>query len=376
MWLLTTILYILIPLQSSFLNVTYKVIHLLAFLAFLLIVLYSVYRKRIDTFNGKQLSIILGMGVVMFLSTLTTSEKVSFDPHLINIFCFLETLLAIYIIDMVAHDEATEAFVFRVNIIIALVFCILSRTSYAYSHIIADSLSLGYSNPNATAIYLLMNLSLLLLYTVRLKQLWKKIAVYVLCAYLFYLLYETDSRACLFAAVAVVAYVLLAPKWRIPTFFVSVFMLLPLFFLFFYTSLYQTGKYTDLTILGKPFYSGREAYFINKLEQLKSYWLIGNVGLNPFNNMHNGALALMSSCGVLGYALYLRYIDNTIRHYYRKNVTHQQTVALIVILATFLHSCAEAALIVGGANYSIVVATFYWLLKGKGTTYGIQKNPQ
>lgn len=375
-WLLTVALYIFIPIEFRFLNLFFYGIHGFTVLIFALLVFLSIKQGKTDIFNGNRLIILLALSVTLVFSVLLSSTSISFRVHIIGILGFLEMLFAIYIIDRVDYTEATEAFVFRVNVVIAFVFILFSRTSFAYSDEIIGSLSLGYANPNATAIYLLMNIALLMLYTVRIKKLIPRLFVYALCSYLFYLLHETNSRTCLIAAVLIVAHILIAPKWKLPKILLPIFMLIPLAFLFFYAEMYKTGKYADLTILGKDFYSGREGYFVKMLDNLKAYWLVGDVGQHPFENMHNGPLALLSSCGVLGYLLYLQFTGSTIRHYYQGKVTHTQTVALIVIFAAFIHSCSEAALVVGGANYSIVMATFYWLLKGNKDDYGKQKNTQ
>lgn len=376
MWLLTVALYIFIPIEFRFLNLVFYGIHAITILVFALLVSLSLKQGKIDIFNGKRLIILLALSIILVFSALLSSTSISFSVHIIGILGFLEMLFAIFIIDKVDYTDTTESFVFWVNVAIALVFVLFSRTSFAYSDEIIGSLSLGYANPNATAIYLLMNIALLMLYTVRIQKLIPKLFVYALCTYLLYLLYETHSRTCLVAAVLIVAYILVAPKWKLPKILLPIFMLIPLVFLFFYAEMYKTGKYTDLTILGKEFYSGREGYFVKMLDNLKAYWLVGDVGQHPFENMHNGPLALLSSGGVIGYLLYLQFTGNTIRHYYQGKVTHTQTVALIVIFAAFIHSCSEAALVVGGANYSIVMATFYWLLKGSKDDYGKQKNAQ
>ena len=376
MWLLTVALYIFIPIEFRFLNLVFYGIHAITVLVFALLLSLTLKQGEIDIFNGKRLVILLALSVILVFSALLSSTSISFRVHILGILGFLEMLFAIYIVDKVEHNDTTETFVFRVNVVIALVFTVLSRTSYAYDSEIIGSLSLGYANPNATAIYLLMNISLLILYSVRIRKGHLKLLVYAICTYLLYLINETGSRTCLVASVLIIAYILIAPKWKISKKLLPIFMLIPLAFLFFYAEMYKTGKYTDLIILDKEFYSGREGYFVKMLDNLKDYWLVGDVGQHPFENMHNGPLALMSGCGVIGYLLYLQFTGNTIRHYYQGKVTHTQTVALIVIFAAFIHSCSEAALVVGGANYSILMATFYWLLKGSGRNYGASQNPQ
>ena len=329
----------------------------------------SFQRKGIDRFNAERLMMILAVITLLVLSMMLTAVKLTFSVHIMGAVGFLEMLLAIYIVDRIPSSESLHRFLLRINLVIALVFAVLSRTSYAYSHIIIDSLNLGYANPNATAIYLLMNVSLLLVYSFRIQKRLHKWALFALCAYLVYLIYETDSRTCLIAVAVIGIYTFTSPKWRIPNWLFPVVLLIPLAFLFVYSSLYQTGRYMDLMILGKPFYSGRESYFVQMLGDLKGYWLIGDVGQHPFSNMHNGPLTILSGCGVLGYLIYLLYIHGTLRQYYRGEVSRIQTVALMVIFAAFIHSGSEAALLTGGANYSITMATFYWLLKGSGSNH-------
>jgi hypothetical protein len=367
MWLLSIGLYILIPMEHSALRLVYHGIHLITFAVFALLVFTSLRQSKLDGFNIRRFTIILAMIFVICLSLLSKGKSFSISVHIMGILSFLEMLLAIFIVDQVPQRDSTMKFVFGVNLIIAIVFIFLSRTDYAYSDKIIGSLSLGYSNPNATAIYLLLNFSLLLLYPIHIRNPISRITVYTICSYLLYLIYETDSRTCLIAALMVAVYILFAPKWRIPKILLPIIMLIPLAFLFFYAYLYRTGQYQDLEILGKPFYSGREGYFVQMLEELKSNWLVGDVVSYPFSNMHNGPLTLLSGCGVIGYLLYLQFTGSTIRHYYHGTVSRTQTVALVVIFATFINSCSEAALVTGGANYAIVLSTFYWLLKGNIT---------
>jgi len=370
MWILAAGLYILIPSESRILNLVYYGIHAIHLVAFFLALMALFTSERPHMFDQRRIFLLFGLAIVLLFSFMTTEETISFGIHITGALGFLEMLLAVYLIDKVPRSAANELFVFKVNLVIAMVFIILSRTSYAYSGRIVGSLYLGYANPNATAIYLLMNMVLLLLYVVKIKRVSLRVLVYIICAYLTYLIYETDSRTCLFAAGVVVLWSVLAPQKRLSRKLVPIFLLIPLGFLFIYTAMYKSGQYAGLTILGKPFFSGREGFFVEKLNALGGYWLVGDVGKNPFTNMHNGPLTLLSSCGVLGYAIYLRYTGATLLQYYKNNVTKEQTVALIVIFAIFVHSCSEAALIVGGANYTIVTATFYWLLKRGGSESG------
>lgn len=47
--------------------------------------------------------------------------------------------------------------------------------------------------------------------------------------------------------------------------------MIPIVFLFLYSYLYENNYFSDLVIMGKEFYSGREGYFIEVLNDLKNY---------------------------------------------------------------------------------------------------------
>lgn len=363
MWLLTVVLYILIPTESGILSAIYYGIHFFTITVFFLILFLQFRQSQVERFNTKRVLALILMACVLLTSALCSKKTITFKTHIMSTLGFLEMLLAVYIMDFVPYKESLFRFVCKTNVVIAIVFIVLSVSPYAYSHKLKDSLSLGYSNPNATAIYLLLNMSILFLHASSIKNTLKKIVMYMLCFYLMYLLYETDSRTCFLAGLIVAVYIVLTPKWKIPKWMISVFLLSSLVFLFLYSSLYKKGLFLDLEIMGKPFYSGREDYFIEMLEKFKGYWLVGDLGQHPFYNMHNGALTLLSGCGILGYLIYFWFSKQTIRFYYHGEVKHRQTVALMIIAAAFIHSSAEAALIVGGSNYTIIMASLYWMLK-------------
>ena len=362
MWIFAVLLYILIPLQSGAISLVYTGIVLITFGCFSLLIFK--YKWMPGTFfRSKEMVCFVLLVLTVVASFLINSGEISFNSQIIGALGFLEMPLAIILMDSVGYNEKNKRFVLYVNILIAMVFSALSVSKYAYSGIL-NSLYLGYSNPNATAIYLLLNQAVLILYLPMIRKLSLKVFVVGLCVYEEYLIYLTDSRTCLIVSVVIVAYYLFGRKIRIPKWMITVAMIFPLAFLLIYTNMYENGKYSDLMILGKELFSGREKYFLSQMDILSVKNILGNVRQYRFTNMHNGALAIIASCGYLGYALWFTFYFVTIRRYYRAARTQLQFVALVVILGVFIHSSSEAALMVGGAHYSIVVATFYWILKG------------
>lgn len=362
MWIFALLLFVLIPLQSIATSFVYKGIVLLTFGCFIILFVKTIH--KFGSFIGarEMVCIILLTGVI-FASLILNDGEVTFDTHIMGILGFIEMPLAIMLMDRVDYNARNTRFVLYINILIAIVFSALSVSGYAYSGIL-DSLYLGYSNPNTTAIYLMLNQAILIIFLPMLKNIILKYFVIGLCLYEEYLIYLTDSRTCLIVSIIIVFYYFFAKKIKVPKWLISVSIFLPVAFLLIYSNMYANGKFMDLQILGKEFYSGREAFFLEQLARLSENYVFGDVRQHYFTNMHNGPLTIMASCGILGYILWFLFYFWTLRRYYDGARNKSQFIALVAILGVFIHSSSEAALIVGGAHYSIIVATFYWIFKG------------
>lgn len=362
MWIFALFLYILIPLKSSAVSLAYQGIVFITFGCFILLFVKKMDKSKIFVGNKEMICAIL-LVITVIVSFLLGSEAITFDIQIIGILGFIEMPIAIMLMDCVDYSEQNKKFILYINILIAVVFSILSITKYAYSGIL-DSLYLGYSNPNATAIYILINQAILIMFLPMIKKINIKVLVIALCLYEEYLIYLTDSRTCLIISMAIVIYYFFGKNFKIKKCMILVAMIFPLVFLLVYTNMYAAGKYADLRILGKELYSGREVYFLSQKHLISWKNFLGDVRRYHFTNMHNGSLAIIASCGLLGYICWFSFYFLTIQRYYRNAKTQLQHIALVAILGVFFHSCSEAALIVGGAHYSIIVATFFWILKG------------
>lgn len=363
MWIFALFLFILIPLQSSATRIVYRGIVLITFGCFIILFVKGLHESESFIGTKEMVCIILLTGVIL-ISLMLNEGEISFDAHIMGILGFLEMPLAIMLMDRVNYNAENTRFVLYVNVLIAVIFSALSVSGYAYSGIL-DSLYLGYSNPNTTAIYLLLNQAILILFLPMVKKIPLKCFIIALCLYEEYLIYLTDSRTCLFVSIVIVVYYLFGKNIKFPKWLIGVSILFPIVFLILYSNMYANGRYMDLQILGKDFYSGREVYFLEQLALLSENYAFGDIRQYYFMNMHNGPLAIMASCGIIGYVLWFLFYFWTIRRYYDGAKNQLQFIALAVILGVFIHSSSEAALIVGGAHYSIIVATFYWILKGK-----------
>ena len=362
MWGLTLVLYIAIPLKSSFLNTIYLSIIGITLVSFFFSVVYYLLKRKVESIIRVDLILFFLIVALVAVSIFFGKRQVGKDEAKL-ILGYFEMFMSILILHLLSHNEENMKYLFRINILISVVFIILSLSKYAYSGVIRTSLYLGYSNPNQTGIFLFLNMTILLIMSIRLKKPFLRFLVYLICAYEFYLIVLTGSRSCVFTSVVLIVVFLLKISVRIHRWIIITSMLLPLAFLFGYSYLYSSGMLVDAQLLGKSIFTGREEFFISKISSISEYLLIGDATEYYFANLHNGPLTIILSCGIVGYVLYLCFYYNTIKCYYSDN-DKVKTLALVAILAVFIHSSSECAMITGGAQYSIVTSSVYWLLKG------------
>lgn len=367
MWIITVFLYILIPFGSGMLSSLYlSIIGITAFSFLCAVALLC--KNNPSQFDLRILVLFLLIVVELLLSASFGRGELPLKDVVIGSLGYLEMMMALIILNQLQYSRENTRFLLNVNIVIAIIFVILSRSGFAYSGRL-PLLYLGYSNPNTTAIYLLLNQAILIMFLGDIQKWWLKCGVFVLCVYEVYLLSLTGSRTCLVASILIVVFYLSGKKIHIPKALIVVAILFPLIFVGVYTGLYATGQYTDQMFLGKELFSGRERLFYVIISQLSNNFVLGDVRYYNFTNAHNAPLTIISSVGVAGYILYVLYYLNFLFYYYTRNSSIQQNIALVAILATFFHSASEAVLMVGGAQYSVIVATFYWILKGMTLQY-------
>lgn len=366
LWLMTLGLYICIPLKIDFaLSLLYYGILALTVGAIVMTVVSDLAQKKMDKQGFVQLVLMAVMAVCVVFSFLFSGEPVTFSIHGMGVLGFFEMVGSIYVIGATDCTKSLKRFIFGTSLVGAFVFIGFSLIpSIAYSDPDLGSLTLGFNNPNETAIYLMSTVCMLVLLFDTLKRWLYKVPLILVIGYLLYLLYCTESRTALIATAIVLLYQIFARQWVLPRWVIPVAVVSPVVFLLVYAFLWQNvPALYDAEILGKEFFSGREQYFVDKLLELRTNWLFGDVGLYYFTNMHNGPLAIVASMGVFGFVAHVVYMVYTLCCYHPHIRTKSQTIALIVILAIFVHSSAEATFIVGGAHYSIIVATFFLLLK-------------
>lgn len=356
------VLYIVMPFKNEGIQrICYYSFYVLNFALFL-VAAANTFKLRNSKHNIVNLILIFAIMVSIGISMIMTSVKMTFSVHGSAILGFLCTIVSVYYISYIPLEKKMLNFIFAINVCIALVFVILSRSSFAYDGRIEDSLYLGYSNPNATAIYLFLCIIYLLILWNYLNKIKHKIILLCLIAYMVYLVYCTDSRTSMAVTIVVLIYGIGLINIKVNKVWIVMALAFPIAFLLVYSWLFENRLFLDLEIMGKPFYSGREAYFVSEIKKLGDYIFFGDIGRNRLTNMHNGFLSLIASTGLVNTALYYIFILYNLFYNLKIGCKNKTAMtAMLAILAIYIQTSAEAALMTGGANYTIPISTLYML---------------
>ena len=365
LWLLEAVLYIAIPFSvTSIQRLCYYSFYIINIVLFLYtIVNIQRNRIRLKKNNFKSLIIIILILVSLLISCILNPEKFTFDVHFSAIMNYLGLIFSIFYVFFIDLDDTTIKEICGINVFIGILFCLLSFSSYAYTHEkLTTFLNLGYSNPNSTAIYIFLTISIILSFFEYIKSKKVKFFLLILIVYLIYLIFLTESRTCMVVAIALVIYSFWPFNTNIERTWVIISLIIPIFFLFLYSYLYENNYFIDLVIMGKEFYSGREGYFVEVLNDLKNYLFFGNFGMYHLTNTHNGPLSVLASLGISGLIFLYSYLYNSIKILLNSK-SKTSKMAIVSILVLLVQSSSEAAILVGGANFTVPIATLFLVAK-------------
>ena len=257
-------------------------------------------------------------------------------------------------------------FLWSIELVKGIGLICLSLTSYAYKFfyveetLVEEGLTLGFSNPNQTAIIIVYTTISLFVLARSSNNRYAKFISYLVVCWLGYLLIQTNARISLIALILFVLWDLfilprkneyyLTKKRKM---FIILMVLLPIIFLLIYMYMYKNGILLDFKMFHKSFYSGRQEIYEKALNNFDNK-LLGDME-KLFSNFHNSGLTIMVNTGVLGLALYYLCSVSQLFHLFRLNVVGKKTFrAFYAILITFFIGCAESAMAVSGNMYYVM----------------------
>lgn len=365
MWVMTLVLFTAIPFKIEWLQRicywTYTLLNIICFAMAFMEKLKDEKQKRKRDTNFLLLVLVV---FITWVSLQFTGTFEATGDNLIDYLSFIGILFAIYYSCYVKTEFKDLKFIGMVNICIAVLFAVLSRMSFAYGRndMWTKSLTLGFSNPNMVAMLIFANTVFLLLVKELFNKHILKLFIVALIIYNIYMLYLTQARSSFAAVIIVLAiYFLKHNNFKIHPVITVLCVIFPFLFVFGYTYLYEHNYFKDLEILGKTIYSGREKYYLEILSELKRYdfgLIFGH--FTEFQNTHNSALSLIRFFGVSGMVAYYIFILTNIFGLVKKKFSNKVAyTCFIAILALYIQSCAESAIILGGGAWLVFTLSLY-----------------
>jgi len=175
---------------------------------------------------------------------------------------------------------------------------------------------------------------------------------------LFWLIFETQSRASIAVSAMFGIWTLFFRRIKIKPVHVAVALVFPIVVLFFI--LYGSEIYGDVQIMGESFETGRIEIFqrIFTNNTLPSI-LFGNFRTFRFDNLHNSIAAIFATSGLLPTVAFLALMYENCRYVCVSAVSERQHNALAAILLLVVHSSMEAAVFTKGSVYAVMVSMLY-----------------
>ena len=264
----------------------------------------------------------------------------------------------------ISNKTRVKVFIYKSYIVLSLFYIYLSFTQlrnigYTKWGIYQGYLTLGYSNPNETGMYLLICFIVLLSATMFYKN---KIIVTFLfldSMYLLYLIYQTNSRTSFFIALFILILSFTGKKINKKYIYISI--LIPIGFVI--VNLIYTEFLSEIVLLGNSAGSGRDIIYKNYLLNLNfTSFLIGDFSLYKFSNLHNAYISILATIGLIGILPYFSLLQSTFLQIKEKGIDQRsKQIAFIGLLGIIIHSSAEAALLVAGGVFGSSVGILYLL---------------
>lgn len=345
LFFLTTVFFALSPLKISATNYILR-IPALIIIVMLISKLYS-HTPRKCIFSITTL-------IVIFLLHFVADTPVTIDIFL-SCFSLIAYLLLIIVSDTISLNQETYRFINSCSIVSALVLIgysispishLATFEGYTYQ---SPYLTYGFDNSNYAGIVTLLVYSLLFLTKETAGKIVKKLCIF-LGIILFYLIYQTNTRSALAVAILIPFLNLFFNRFTLKNWMLFLIVLIPFLFVPLYLQLGASGNAEDAQIMGKSIMSGRQFVYASYIEKIHSpyNWLVGNLSENKLMNAHNGPLAILASCGLLGCVSYFYIYFSKLFRANRLAKTHMNKIAVFIIAACFLNTCGEAALLLGG----------------------------
>jgi lipopolysaccharide cholinephosphotransferase len=324
--------------------------------------------KKADLKNIILLALIVFLSLIAILNN-SPIMPFSFDYYK-KYFIFCSTVIFLFITSIVVINKKTYQFILVTNILIGVV--------YIYSYFFrpkvyyAGGLTLNFSNPNLTAMWILQTIFYLIITFLFCRKTYIRILLMIFIGFLIDLLIETRGRTSILALIAFISlayYILIRRKIIIKKYLVTPVILFPIIVVLIYFFFIKTGiiNYFGFIVSeGKSLYS-REVIWSNALDAIKqnpflgAYYIISN-GTGK-SQMHNSHLDIWASYGIFVFVSLMIYIIRIVKSLINYSISKIQIISLLAFFSVIMMGMGEAALFSGGQGIYILGCSFLLLAK-------------
>ena len=223
-----------------------------------------------------------------------------------------------------------------------------------------NEVTLGYDNPNATAMYLMVCVIGLIVGAFYCRTIVVKLFFFADAIYMTWIVLQTESRAALVLLFVFAIMVCNVKRWKITSRTVRVVIICPLIVMILPILIPGIER---LYFLGSALYNGREQLTFEYVDNMSVIrFFVGNMASYGLGNLHNGYLAIMASLGVPVCVCYMTFlVRNLISNLPDRNKPMYMRVAFMGFLCIVLQTSAEAAFFASGGLFAFLVYSVYTL---------------
>ena len=366
------ILFVLVLLIQMFIIIDASRLVSLMFSSIFILLLFclsSVFKKTVS----KNAFLIIGyLFFQTFFGVLLSTQTLSIS-YLTKMLNFFSTVLSLFFVSFYPLNSRIVNWIYKISIIQSLVFVMayLMGLTGEFGHI--KAITFGFLNPNLTGMWLLHIICINSAYLCNCtnKKKWVK---FIFASFLnliqIYFLFLTQNRSSIIGVIILIIGLLLN-FFRKKKYFTLNHLLvgaIPLLIVILYYWLTYSGMIKIFEIfssVGKELTSRITVWNIG-LETFMAHPFTGDYNAVlytlPFSQMHNVYIDLLSSYGVIVAILFYLFLIKVLRIARRKIKTLEQTIAYWGIIAVFIPSGFESALVSGSTGMYLMTCSLFILI--------------
>lgn len=253
------------------------------------------------------------------------------------------------------------------NIVASLIFISLYYSDLRHSYVTVygvkyiDVVTLGYSNPNLTAIYLFVCIINLFVAIFYFKHWLLKVLLALDLTQILFILYKTESRTAILLIVVFIILFICSLFYKMPRIFPGIAIALPIAYALM--AQYLFPFFGEITFRGETIFNGREDIFSRYFDNINlSNFLFGDFNQFRFDNLHNGYVSIAATLGVPALICFLIFLkENVYKNYRQIEFAKYESVAFWGFICIIMYACTEASLFVSSASYGFLIFSVYLL---------------